>query len=179
MKKIFIIGFMGSGKSHIGRSLADAIGFLHYDLDYLLEKECMLSIRDIFKTYGEKQFRSLERDILLSSPPSGIISTGGGVILSSANRDYLKKHPVIWLNPPWEVLYERIKNSRRPLVLKNSKEELYNIYLEREKLYREVANISIDDIEEDKIISKLINIINDNLINKQIIEINNATKEMQ
>ncbi len=167
IKKIFIIGFMGSGKSHIGRSLADALGIQHYDLDYLLEKRCMLSIRDIFRTYGENQFRSLERDILLSSPPSGVISTGGGVILSALNRDYLKDYPVIWLNPPWEILYERIKNSNRPLVKKNSKAQLYNIFQEREEFYREIANFSIDDIEEDKIISKLINMINDNLMNNE------------
>jgi len=160
MKKIFLIGFMGSGKSHIGRSLAKATGVPHYDLDYLVEKSCMLSIRDIFRNYGENKFRSLERDILLSSPPSGIISTGGGVVLSTTNRDYLKEYPVFWLNPPWEILYDRIKNSRRPLVLKNSKDMLYKIFQERETLYREVANFSIDDIEEDDIIKKMLNLIN-------------------
>lgn len=159
-QKIFIIGFMGSGKSHIGRSLADVLGFKHYDLDYLLEKKCMLSIKDIFKTYGEKHFRSLEREILLSSPSSGIFSTGGGIILSPANREYLKQFQVIWLNPPWVLLYERIKNSNRPLVLKNTKEELYAIYLERLDLYSQVTNFSIDDIEEEMIISKIVKIIN-------------------
>lgn len=172
-KKIFIIGFMGSGKSHIGRSLAVALGVQHYDLDYLLEKRCMLSIRDIFRTYGENQFRSLERDILLSSPPSGVISTGGGVILSDLNRKYLKDNLVIWLNPPWETIYERIKNSNRPLVRKNSKAELYNIFQTREDLYREIANFSIDDIQEETIICKILKLINETT-DKQI----DATKEM-
>lgn len=158
-QKIFIIGFMGSGKSHIGRSLAEVLGVEHYDLDYLLEKECMLSIKDIFKNYGEKKFRLLEQDILYSTPSAGIFSTGGGIVLSRANRDYLKDYQVIWLKPPWEVLYQRIKNSNRPLVLKNTKEELFNIFKERTEIYKEVANFSIDDIDEDKIISKIVNII--------------------
>ena len=160
IKKILIIGFMGSGKSHIGRSLAAALKLEHYDLDYLLEKKCMRSIRDIFRTYGESQFRSLERDILLSSPATGVISTGGGVISSPINRKYLKGHMVIWLNPPWDLLYERIKNSNRPLVKKNTKKQLYSIFQAREDLYRQVANFSIDDIEEDKIIRKILNLIN-------------------
>lgn len=154
-KKIFIIGFMGSGKSHIGRLLADVLKLEHFDLDYLLEKECMRSIKDIFHTYGEKKFRSLERDILLSSPPSGVISTGGGVISCPNNRKYLKNYLVIWLNPPWEILYDRIKNSNRPLVKKNTKEELFAIYQARRALYEEVADFSIDDIEENDIIREI------------------------
>lgn len=158
--KLFIVGFMGSGKSHIGRKLAEALGEKHIDLDYLLEKQCMLSIRDIIKTYGEKKFRSLEQEILLSSPSSGIISTGGGVIMDKNNRNYLKKYFVIYLDPPWGEIYQRIKSSNRPLVTKHSYDELYQIYEERKELYTEVANISIDDIEEEVIISKIIKIIN-------------------
>ncbi|MFA7057713.1 MAG: shikimate kinase [Candidatus Cloacimonadales bacterium] len=158
--KVFIVGFMGSGKSHIGRKLAETLGENHIDLDYLLEKQCMLSIRDIFKTYGEKKFRTLERNILLSTPSSGIVSTGGGVILDSKNREYLKKFTVVYLNPPWEIIYQRIKTSTRPLVLKYSYDELYAIYLDRKQLYTEVANISIDDIEEEEIISNIIKYIN-------------------
>lgn len=151
---------MGSGKSHIGRKLAETLGENHIDLDYLLEKQCMLSIRDIFKTYGEKKFRTLERNILLSTPSSGIVSTGGGVILDSKNREYLKKFTVVYLNPPWEIIYQRIKTSTRPLVVKYSYDELYAIYQERKQLYTEVANISIDDIEEEEIISNIIKYIN-------------------
>lgn len=158
--KIYIIGFMGSGKSHIGRSLAEALAVSHYDLDYLLEKRFMLSIKDIFRTYGEKKFRSIERDILLSTPDSGVISTGGGVIISAKNRDYLQNQYVIWLSPPWETIYKRIKWSNRPLVKKHSKEELFEIFQEREELYHQVANISIDDIEEEDIISKILNLLN-------------------
>lgn len=151
---------MGSGKSHIGRKLAETLGENHIDLDYLLEKQCMLSIRDIFKTYGEKKFRELERDILLATPSSGIVSTGGGVILDSKNREYLKKFTVVYLSPPWEIVYQRIKASTRPLVVKYSYDELYAIYQERKELYTEVANISIDAIEEEEIISKIIKYIN-------------------
>lgn len=159
MKKIFIIGFMGWGKSHIGHSLAEALELEHYDLDFLLEKSCMLSIKDIFRTYGEKKFRSLERDMLLSSPASGVISTGGGVIISPKNRTYLKEQFVIWLNPAWDTIYDRIKNSNRPLVKKHNKEALYQIFQQREELYREVANISIDDIKEEDIVSQILNLI--------------------
>ena len=153
-KKLFIVGFMGSGKSHIGRCLANSLGLEHYDLDFLLEKKCMLSIKDIFRTYGEKRFRFLERDVLLSSPDSGVISTGGGVVISPKNRAYLQKQFVILLNPPWEIIYERIKKSNRPLVKKHNQQELFQIFQQREKLYREVANFSVDDIKEEDIIRK-------------------------
>lgn len=76
------------------------------------------------------------------------------------NRNYLKKYFVIYLDPPWGEIYQRIKSSNRPLVTKHSYDELYQIYEERKELYTEVANISIDDIEEEVIISKIIKIIN-------------------
>ncbi|OQY37444.1 MAG: hypothetical protein B6226_05170 [Candidatus Cloacimonetes bacterium 4572_65] len=159
-KVIYLIGFMGVGKSHIGRCLAERLDVQYQDLDYLLERDQMLSIRDIFKTFGEKNFRKLERIILLSTPPDGIISTGGGVILSKQNREYLKKHVVVWLDPPWETIYNRIKKSNRPIVKRNSEQALHQIYLSRRELYSEVSDIYIDLLTSDDIITKIIEKIN-------------------
>ena len=161
---------MGAGKSHVGCRLARVLHLEHIDLDYLLEKECMLSAKDIFKKYGENRFRSLERNILLSTPSQGVISTGGGAILSQANREFLSDKLVIWLNPDWNNLYNRIKNSKRPLVLRNSKDTLYQIYKDRIALYREVTNIEINQSDMDDVIDEIL---------KKIIDLTGSSNELR
>ncbi len=154
-KNIYLVGFMGAGKSHIGRQLAKKLRLKHQDLDYLVEKKFMLPAKDIFKTHGESMFRSVERDILLSTPPQDVISTGGGVIFMKSNREFLLDKFVVWLNPSWEILYERIRKSNRPIVLKSDESTLHKIYSDRIKYYQEVSNIEIKE-NDPKLIIKLI-----------------------
>jgi shikimate kinase len=77
-----------------------------------------------------------------------VISTGGGIIENRLNRDLLKRpeNYVIWLNPEWNILYNRIANSPRPLVQKLNKEQLYKLCQNRGKYYQECADVCVEDV---------------------------------
>ena len=89
MRYIFLIGLSGSGKSTIGRLLAQRLHIPLYDLDTCIEEQCGTSIPTIFSEYGEAYFRDCESRILaevIASSPSAVISTGGGIVLREENR---------------------------------------------------------------------------------------------
>ncbi len=154
MKTIILIGFMGAGKTHFGSRLASYYKCKFADLDNLIERSEKLSIRDIFKDYGEKYFRQIESDILQNWNLGGVLATGGGIIEFSQNREFLKNcsADVIWLNPNFETIYNKIKNSHRPLVLSNNYETLRQLWKKRLPLYKKCADYIIDDIDFEKIV---------------------------
>ena len=122
-RHVFLIGFMGSGKTHWGRVVAEQLGCLFLDLDVFIEANEGMTISEIFSSSGENGFRELERDYLrqLAALPPAIVATGGGTPCFFDNMDWMKAHGVtIYLKTPPEVLFERLKNERlhRPL-LKN------------------------------------------------------------
>jgi shikimate kinase len=149
-KRIILIGFMGSGKSYSGKILAQNYNHPFLDLDMEIQKKEKLSINDIFKNKGEKYFREIESEVLLNSEPNCVISTGGGIVESNVNRDFLKRpeNYIIWLNPVWETLYSRIINSQRPLVMKLTEEELHELWMMRQKHYKECADICVEDVSQ-------------------------------
>lgn len=89
--RVYLIGYMGSGKSRYGRDAAKIMGFDFIDLDELIEKRAGISISDIYNTRGEGRFREIEREVLLTTLPEGnaIISTGGGTPCSEANLGFM------------------------------------------------------------------------------------------
>lgn len=141
--RIFLIGFMGTGKSYLGEKLAAALNRNFYDLDCCIENQTELNVNEIFQQKGEDYFRRIESEILLSWNKEGVISTGGGVILQKQNRDFLKSEEnlVIWLNPDWNIIRSRIVNSCRPLVLNRSEQELLQLWDDRRHLYQECADL--------------------------------------
>lgn len=150
-EQIFLIGFMGVGKTYLGEKLAERLNLDFSDLDREIEKEAELDVNDIFKLKGEKIFRELEAGILKNWNKPGIISTGGGIVELQENRDIIKTRKTIWLNPSWKVIRSRILNSYRPLVLDRSEEDLYKLWDHRKEFYRECADIvftknSIEDL---------------------------------
>ncbi|NQT65577.1 MAG: shikimate kinase [FCB group bacterium] len=150
-EQIFLIGFMGVGKTYLGKKLADILNLEFHDLDREIEQKAELDVNDIFNLKGENIFRELESAILLGWDRPGIISTGGGIVELKENRDFLKSKKVIWLNPSWKIIRSRILNSYRPLVLDRSEDELYNLWDHRKGFYRECANLeftknSIEDL---------------------------------
>lgn len=147
---IVITGFMGSGKSTIGRLLAKKLGWKFYDCDDLIIQKTELSIDDMFRLYGEVKFRIVESDILskLMKLDGVIIATGGGAITRYRNVEVIKRNGiVIYLFADITILYERIKKDRakRPLL---SKENYFNdmarLISMREDLYKKIADITID-----------------------------------
>ncbi|MDT2700844.1 shikimate kinase [Enterococcus gallinarum] len=149
MKGIVLIGFMGAGKTTIGRLLAERLQLAHVDFDDLIVESIGMTIQDYFDRYGEAAFREKETEILTHSLTlDQVISTGGGIILKEENRQLLQQFPkVVYLKTEPEELLDRLKNDTvniRPLVVSKSPAEIIDIYRPRMPLYEESATVVID-----------------------------------
>ncbi len=147
-RNLVLVGFMGSGKSSVGRILSSLTGFALVDTDTLVAQEAGQSIPAIFKQHGEEHFRALEARTLQSlvGRIGLIVATGGGIITSAANRQLLPQiGPVVWLDASPDHLYQRVKHSKRPLLqTPDPRRTLEELYRAREPLYHESATIRID-----------------------------------
>ncbi|MFO7895309.1 MAG: shikimate kinase [Candidatus Cloacimonadales bacterium] len=146
--QIYLIGFMGAGKSYLGRKLADYWQQDFYDLDLLLAAKYQRSVGEIFREKGEAGFRREESKLLLAWQKPGIIACGGGVIELEVNREYLKQQTVIWLDAKWPILWQRIKASARPLVLELGESGAKKLYEKRKDLYRSCTDSIIQSSEQ-------------------------------
>ena len=153
-----LLGFMGAGKSTIARGLDPDF----VDMDAMLEERLGMSIARFFEEKGEVAFRQVEEEVLADLLKTDkVISTGGGIVISSRNRDLLKQNPEnIYLKADFETLYQRIsadKDNQRPLFLKNSKEDLAAIFDERQAWYEEVASqiVDVSRLSPEEIIEEL------------------------
>lgn len=119
-RNIAMIGFMGTGKSTVGRALAAQLRFEFIDTDTMIETRAGVSIPEIFQKAGETAFRSFEKQIVaeLSRLDRTVISTGGGLPANAENFASLKEHSLVvclWASP--EVIWERVRHqSHRPLL---------------------------------------------------------------
>lgn len=142
MEKICLIGFMGCGKTTVGKVLAERLGWEWTDLDAYIVQKAGKPISAIFAEEGEESFRKLEARCLeeiLNRPNKGVISTGGGVIMTPINRQRLQQVKTVYLNYPFEVLYNRISGDlERPLV--TTYEDLHKRYAYRQPLYEMTCN---------------------------------------
>jgi len=148
--RIFLIGFMGSGKSTLGAQLARHLDYQFMDMDQLIEETAELSIPEIFQDHGEVVFRKWEHDILLElcSRDKLVISTGGGAPCHSQNMDLMNANGcTIYLNLTPLALQNRLIRSRteRPLIKGKTDAELFDFIttlLEiREKFYKQASHI--------------------------------------
>lgn len=149
--KIAIIGYMGSGKTVVGKALSELTGLALLDLDSEIEKRTNLTIPEIFKTQGESSFRELETEKLskvLSYRKNLIVACGGGVVISANNRKLLKENSrVVYLKGSLNLLFSRVKESprMRPLIDRKDDEKVFGeIFSKRKKLYEESADAIID-----------------------------------
>ncbi|MBE6860287.1 MAG: shikimate kinase [Ruminococcus sp.] len=144
---IFLCGFMGCGKSTIGKLLAKAMGLLYIDSDeYIVEQEKM-TIPQIFEKYGEPVFRQKEAQALkLLCEKNAVISCGGGAMLNPETAEYANKNGiVVFADVPFEVCYERIKyDSNRPLVAEKGEQGLLELYNQRYPIYEKHSKIKVD-----------------------------------
>lgn len=147
MDAIYLIGFMGSGKTTVSQQLAKKLEVPVFDTDQEIVKLAGKTINEIFAVDGEEKFRDLESEILHSMPlTDAVVSTGGGIIVSKKNRLFLKgSMNVVFLNADFSIIMERLKDDdTRPLLSKNKVEAAETLYNSRLPLYREAAYIEID-----------------------------------
>lgn len=148
MKQIFLIGFMGTGKTTISRSLQNILHINVIDMDQEIERTEGMSIPDIFAKKGEVYFRQCETNFLtgLKEKEKAVISCGGGVPLREENVEAMRAcGTIILLTASPETIYERVKDSHdRPLLEKNKTPEYIKKLLEeREPYYKKAADLEV------------------------------------
>jgi shikimate kinase len=116
---ISLVGFMGSGKTSVGRELARKRKMDFVDIDELIEHKMSKTINEIFRTMGEEKFREIESDMLYSfkDKKNIVISCGGGIVLNPSNRDFLRNSTeCIWLYCGMKTMVERVNDGTRPII---------------------------------------------------------------
>lgn len=144
-----LVGLPGSGKTTVGRQLARRLQIPFVDSDHAIEARLGCSIREFFEREGEDKFRDIEEEIIdaLTQGPTGVVSTGGGVVLRPANRQNLRERgQVIYLKSSPEELFRRLRHDvNRPLLqVADPLARLRDLYAVRDPLYREVAHFTLE-----------------------------------
>ncbi len=146
-KNIILVGMMCTGKSTVGRSLAEYLNMRFIDVDHAIEAKAGRTIRDLFKDGGETCFRQLETRTLeeVLQGENQVVATGGGAVLAEANRECMRRSGlVIALTSPAEVIIQRAKgDGDRPLLQGHLEERVRRIMEERRDAYR-FADVTID-----------------------------------
>lgn len=144
---VFLCGFMGCGKTTAGKLAAKKLGYAYADTDEMIVKQENRSIPEIFAESGEPYFRSVEAEVVKSlCGKNAVVSCGGGALLNDSTAEAAKKDGiVIFLDVPFEVCYERIKNdSNRPIAASSDKEELLERFNKRHGIYLKNSDVRID-----------------------------------
>ena len=141
------VGAPGSGKTTIGKRVAAALEVPFVDSDHLIEERAGMTVSDIFLNQGEAAFRAMEEDVVAQAlaEVGGVLSLGGGAVLSECTRARLAGHRVVWLRVSLADAARRVgMNTARPLLLGNVRAQLGALLEARTPLYTEVATITID-----------------------------------
>jgi shikimate kinase len=161
-KNIVLIGFMGTGKTTVGKILAKKLGMNFVDVDELIEKTTGLKISAVFARFGEAYFRDIETEIIksITKDSSQVIATGGGAVLRDENLNALKSNGVVFcLTASEELIFDRIKdNNERPLLqVENPKEKIKELLAKRMPRYM-MADfiINTDGLTQEEVSEKII-----------------------
>lgn len=164
--KIFLIGFMGAGKSHWGRLLSEKLSIPFFDLDEQVAEHAGRSIAEIFAAEGEEHFRMQEKEIMhiiTESHESFVMACGGGSPCYFNNLDYMHREGItVWINTPLEILFQRLvkEKDKRPLIKELSDEQLRGFISKKfadRKMYYEQASIIMDEepVQIEKLIERI------------------------
>lgn len=167
--KIFLIGFMGSGKTHWGRLLSEKLGIRFFDLDEQVTEHAGKTIPEIFAAEGEEQFRLLEKDVLhiiTESHDNFVMACGGGSPCYFNNIEYMNTAgTTVWINTPQDTLHKRlvVEKDKRPLIKDLTDEQLRNFIQKKfsdRRIYYEQADIAIDEepVQLEKLIEKIFHV---------------------
>jgi shikimate kinase len=164
--KIFLVGFMGSGKTYWGQQLSQKLNLPFFDLDEQVVSHEGKPINEIFSDSGEEYFRLLEKDtlhIITESHDSFVMACGGGSPCYFNNVDYMNQSgTTVWINTPIDTLFKRLQEekSKRPLIKDLSDVQLRGFIIKKfadRKIYYEQADVILDDepVQLDKLIEKI------------------------
>ncbi|MDF2606191.1 MAG: shikimate kinase [Bacillales bacterium] len=160
MKPIILTGFMGCGKTTVGKRLAELLNLEFIDTDTLIIKSGSKSIADIFEEMGEETFRNIESATLKKLiNETAVVSSGGGILLKEENRRLIKEAFIsIYLECNFDIIVNRLENDNsRPLFDKNNLEEFKNRYLNRLQYYNDCdIKISVDGKSVETICNEII-----------------------
>ena len=159
---IVLIGFMGSGKTTIGRKLAVRLGYRFVDMDRFIEEEQQCKIAQIFEERGEAAFRSLETGLLkrLKKAENTVVSTGGGVVTIEGNIEIIRSIGIsIYLKAGIDNIFERVsRNNKRPLLqTDNPLQTIKDMMEKREGAYSQADLIlETNSLSMGNVVSKII-----------------------
>ncbi|MFN7914468.1 MAG: shikimate kinase [Vicinamibacterales bacterium] len=143
--KIYLVGFMGAGKSSVSRALARRLGWRAIDIDELIEQRERQTVASIFAKHGEPYFRAAERAVLLEQVPARhlVVATGGGTFVDAQNRAVIKGDGAsVWLDVPMQRIIQRVPaDGRRPLAADRG--EFERLFLLRRAAYQD-AHYRVD-----------------------------------
>ena len=160
---LYLVGFMGSGKSAVGRLLADELGWSFADIDEDIEKTEGVSIADIFDTRGEEEFRRIEQEALrkrireVEFGKPMVLALGGGAFVDPANRKLLDERGVtIWLDCPFPRICARVDGqTHRPLA--RDAEKFQRLYDDRREMYDKAEHrIAADTDDAAEIVADIL-----------------------
>lgn len=152
MTRIILLGYMGAGKTTLGKALSDSLGLPFYDLDWYIESRMHKTVKAIFDTQGEEGFRRIERNMLheVAEFENVIVSCGGGTPCFFDNMSYMNAQGhTVYLKASPEVLHEHLKMGRtvRPLLLNKTPEEVrtfISAQLKERERYYSMARYTLD-----------------------------------
>ncbi len=164
---VVLVGLMGSGKTTVGRRLAASLQCPFLDTDEEVERRTGRTVRDIFTRDGEDAFRVIEHDVLrdaLATADRSVIAAAGGAVLRHDSRELLKRpNLVVWLRADSELLIERVGRRRghRPLLDDDPATRLRSLAVERDPIYRSVAEytIDVDDKSIDEVCDDIVKVM--------------------
>tara|TARA_B100000683_G_C12453362_1_gene541083 strand:- start:461 stop:991 length:531 start_codon:yes stop_codon:yes gene_type:complete len=167
---IFLLGYMGAGKSFFGKALSEYLSLPNFDLDLIIEKDSSMSIDKIFKDFGENYFRSLEEkklSELINNYENYIVSCGGGTPYYSNNLNKMNKHGItIYLKRNPDYLYEYLSKSKskRPIFSSLANKENFVLHFEQREFVYLQSKIIIDCdnyLSNSEIVENIKNQLND------------------
>jgi shikimate kinase len=152
VRAVFLVGFMGSGKSSVGQELAGRLGWDFVDLDARIESREGSAIPEIFRNQGEPAFRLVERaalcDLMESLEHDSVVALGGGAFAPEENRILIQHWPAVFLEAPVDELWRRSSEEKNTRPMRKNREQFDALYQERLPSYRQ-ATVTVETSGKD------------------------------
>lgn len=160
-KNIVLVGFMGTGKSTVGKALAQKLDWAFVDVDFLIEQKEGRSIPELFSEYGEDYFRKTEEEQIAAvmQGQRQVVSMGGGAVLRQTNREAMSSHGlVVALSASAHTILERVKeDSNRPLLQGDREQKITQLLQERKNAYQFAdIHINTDNLKVEEIVEAIL-----------------------